>query len=339
MRHADRALWMRLLLPLLLAVLGGACGAAAAAPDRGPGFSFPVACTPGQDCWILQYPDTDPGPGWADYACGKRSHDGHSGSDIFIGHVGRITAGVEVRAAADGVVAFTRDGLVDKLADAKDPALDKVACGNHVTIDHGGGWVTRLCHMRQGSVRVKVGDRVARGQPLGQVGMSGLAAFPHVHFEVYKDLKLVDPFVGREAHAGCTLGSAHLWSGDAVATVAYRPVDIWRLGFVEGAVDANPSVAPLELIRPGITPSGTFPLTLVADMLGLRAGDGITVTVAGPQGSLAKQHTAQPKDAISNRIVLKLGNGPWRPGSYSLQVTIERADGGHWSRTAEMSLR
>lgn len=72
--------------------------------------------------------------------------------------------------------------------------------GNHVVIEveDGGRWVT-LAHLRRGSVTVRPGDRVAAGQPVGQVGNSGNSSEPHVHLQVTDDprpwLGLGVPFV------------------------------------------------------------------------------------------------------------------------------------------------
>ena len=56
--------------------------------------------------------------------------------------------------------------------------------GNVVVIDHGHGEFSLLAHLQQGSVRVKAGERVKAGQPVGRVGMSGDAYIPHVHYEL-----------------------------------------------------------------------------------------------------------------------------------------------------------
>jgi murein DD-endopeptidase MepM/ murein hydrolase activator NlpD len=59
-----------------------------------------------------------------------------------------------------------------------------LGCGWYVEIQHYDGVVTRYCHMvRQPSVRV--GQTVAKGQVIGNVGMSGNAGIPHLHFEVH----------------------------------------------------------------------------------------------------------------------------------------------------------
>src|SRR5262249_22049236 len=56
--------------------------------------------------------------------------------------------------------------------------------GNYVVIDHKNGEYSMLVHLRKGSVLVKVGETVKRGQPLGKIGMSGDSFMPHLHYEL-----------------------------------------------------------------------------------------------------------------------------------------------------------
>ena len=56
--------------------------------------------------------------------------------------------------------------------------------GNHVIVDIGGGRYAFYAHLQPGSPRVKVGDRVRRGQVLGLVGNSGNSTEPHLHFHL-----------------------------------------------------------------------------------------------------------------------------------------------------------
>jgi hypothetical protein len=58
----------------------------------------------------------------------------------------------------------------------------KAAYGNFVVIDHGDGEVSFLAHMKTGSVRVKAGDHVVDGQEIGELGFSGDAFIPHLHY-------------------------------------------------------------------------------------------------------------------------------------------------------------
>lgn len=71
--------------------------------------------------------------------------------------------------------------------------------GLMVEINHGQGYVTRYAHARE--LLVKVGDVIAKGQTIARMGSSGRSTGPHVHFEVIKKGKSVDParYVNRRA--------------------------------------------------------------------------------------------------------------------------------------------
>jgi len=56
--------------------------------------------------------------------------------------------------------------------------------GNHVIIDHGNNEFSEISHFRQHSIVVREGDRVTRGQLLGQCGNSGLSFAPHIHYQL-----------------------------------------------------------------------------------------------------------------------------------------------------------
>ena len=53
----------------------------------------------------------------------------------------------------------------------------------------GNGEFSVLAHMKQGSVTVKAGDRVKRGQKIGELGASGDSMFPHLHYQLQRDAK------------------------------------------------------------------------------------------------------------------------------------------------------
>ena len=55
--------------------------------------------------------------------------------------------------------------------------------GNQVVIDIGGGRYLLMGHLRQGSIAVRVGDRVAEGQTIARVGKSGHSSHPHLHIQ------------------------------------------------------------------------------------------------------------------------------------------------------------
>ncbi|WP_043317377.1 M23 family metallopeptidase [Microbulbifer sp. HZ11] len=70
-------------------------------------------------------------------------------------------------------------------------AEDRYGYGQLVEINHGNGYKTRYGHNSE--LKVKVGDVVKRGQVIALMGSSGRSTGPHVHFEVYKNDRPVDP--------------------------------------------------------------------------------------------------------------------------------------------------
>jgi hypothetical protein len=107
--------------------------------------------------------------------------------------------GKPLLAVADARVVAVNDGLPDNVPghfEAFHPAVPITLAtifGNRVTLDLGNGQFAHYFHMQAGSLQVKAGDRVRRGQLLGRIGASGDAREPHLHFEVTTDAK---PAVG-----------------------------------------------------------------------------------------------------------------------------------------------
>ena len=105
--------------------------------------------------------------------------------------------GKAVLAVADGRVVTVRDGLPENVpghGDAFHPAVPislETVAGNTITLDLSGGQFAYYMHLQPGTLSVKVGDRVRRGQVLASVGASGDAREPHLHFEVTTSSKLL----------------------------------------------------------------------------------------------------------------------------------------------------
>jgi hypothetical protein len=93
--------------------------------------------------------------------------------------------GRDVLAVADAPVVTVIDGLPDQLPGKmpSDIAIEQ-ADGNSIVLDLGGGRYALYAHLRAGSITVKVGDRVTRGQVIARVGNSGNTLAPHLHFHV-----------------------------------------------------------------------------------------------------------------------------------------------------------
>lgn len=70
-------------------------------------------------------------------------------------------------------------------------AAPRFGYGNMVEVYHGGGYSTRYGHHEK--ILVKPGDIVKRGAVIGTMGSSGRSTGPHVHFEVFKNGRVVDP--------------------------------------------------------------------------------------------------------------------------------------------------
>lgn len=162
---------------------------------RDPLLSQPIDCTLGETCFLQALFDHDPSPEESDSFCGKLTRDDHGGTDFALPNLAAMRAGVDVLAAAPGTVIGTRDSWPDiSVTDPNAPDLNGQDCGNGVAVRHGGGWVTQYCHLKLGSIAVTEGQRVAKGTPLGEVGLSGSTTFPHLHLSVFKDGAKVDPF-------------------------------------------------------------------------------------------------------------------------------------------------
>lgn len=95
--------------------------------------------------------------------------------------------GAEVLAVADGTVTAVKDGIPENIPGATSRAVPitlETVGGNHVILDLGQGRYAFYAHLKPGSLRVKLGDKVKRGQVLGLVGNSGNSTEPHLHFHV-----------------------------------------------------------------------------------------------------------------------------------------------------------
>jgi hypothetical protein len=95
--------------------------------------------------------------------------------------------GAEIHAVADGVVTQVGDGIPQNTPGAKSLAVPitlETVGGNHVIMEVGNGLFAFYAHMQPGSLRVKVGDKVTRGQVLGLLGNTGNSSEPHLHFQI-----------------------------------------------------------------------------------------------------------------------------------------------------------
>ncbi len=114
----------------------------------------------------------------------------------------RMHAGIDFRASYGQPIYAVQDGTVQF-------AGRHGGHGNFVKLAHGGGLGTGYAHMSR--IAVRPGQHVSRGQVIGYVGSTGLSTGPHLHYEMYKNGKTVNPssvqFVNRAQLAGGELAS------------------------------------------------------------------------------------------------------------------------------------
>ncbi|MEM6584858.1 MAG: peptidoglycan DD-metalloendopeptidase family protein [Pseudomonadota bacterium] len=96
----------------------------------------------------------------------------------------RMHAGQDYRARRGTPIVAVSDGRVVSAGRAG-------GCGIAVKIRHSGGLETRSCHMSRKAVNR--GESVRRGQVIGYVGSTGLSTGPHLHFEMYRGGKSINP--------------------------------------------------------------------------------------------------------------------------------------------------
>lgn len=121
-------------------------------------------------------PSIWPAYGWLSSAIGRRTHPTTGGSDWHSGLDIAGNRGQPVYATADGTV--THAGLQGPY-------------GNLIVIEHGFGLESRYGHLS--SVGVHTGDHVKRGDMIGNLGSTGRATGPHLHYEVLADGRVLNP--------------------------------------------------------------------------------------------------------------------------------------------------
>jgi murein DD-endopeptidase MepM/ murein hydrolase activator NlpD len=85
-----------------------------------------------------------------------------------------------IYAAADGEVTY----VISKYKDMRPGVGGRFEEANAIQIRHINGEYTNYGHLRQGSAKVKVGDRVKKGQHIANIGNSGASGLPHLHFDM-----------------------------------------------------------------------------------------------------------------------------------------------------------
>ena len=97
----------------------------------------------------------------------------------------KMHAGLDFAAPQGTPIYATADGVVRLAGNTGN------GYGNHVIINHGYGYETLYGH--QYRIKAKVGQKVKRGELIGWVGSTGKSTGPHLHYEVHKNKRHIDP--------------------------------------------------------------------------------------------------------------------------------------------------
>jgi murein DD-endopeptidase MepM/ murein hydrolase activator NlpD len=304
-------------------LLSGVTGARA---DETISLALPIKCQVGLSCFVQNYIDHDASDRVRDYSCGRRSYDGHDGTDIRIRNQEIQKQGVEVLAAASGRVIGMRNDMDDvSIRTTGKAAIAGKECGNGALIKHDNDWATQYCHLAKGSVRLKVGDTVTTGQPIGLVGLSGDTEFFHLHFTVRYRGKAVDPFAYGATENSCG-GGRSLWAASLAEQMQYRPREIIDFGFAavaptmeqieSGEVDKHPVI------------SGSDALVAYVRAIGLQAGDQQSLAVQGPAGAPLAVNNLPALDRDKAQLLVIAGKkrteAAWPAGRYTATYRVTR---------------
>ena len=290
-------------------------------------LELPVACEMGVTCVIHKYVDHDASPNRKDYRCGRLSRDGDTGTDFRTLTLKQMTSGVDVIAAADGVVRAVRDGMADISVRATNaPSVNGREAGNAVVLTHPGGWETQYSHLLNKSVKVKPGQSVKRGDILGQIGLSGSTEFPHVEFSVRQGKQPIDPFVGLASEDwACGMATRPLWSPKALSALPYDPTDVLSAGLATSRVDISSA-------REGqyddiILTTDSAAIIMWVDIFGAERGDKQHFELVGPNGETIFENTKRLEKHNIAWFTWAGHRKPdqgWQPGTYHFRYVLTR---------------
>ena len=205
--------------------------------------------------------------------------------------------GLPVLSAAPGIIEQIYDGIPDNPVGGVN-ARDN--WGNVVIVSHGANLFSLYAHLRPGSIRVKVGDRVKEGVELGRCGNSGRSLTPHLHFQVQRGAKLGNDTVAadfaevvvRDDNAMTLAHRVIPREGDTVRSVVRDEILARALAFPAGSEweFVHPATGRTERAYVEVDLQSRFVLTSDVGRVILEVYDAGLVVVAyeGPSTSLMR---------------------------------------------------
>lgn len=156
---------------------------------NGPGFTAAHRWSPMEE-FAFDLLQVDP-QGLTHRGDGARFTDYYAyGAPVFAAAEGRVAAVVTDQVEDASAMQQPNETVEAYYARLQQDQLTRIAQGapavggNSVVIDHGHGEFSHYAHLKPGSVRVHVGQQVARGQQIGELGSTGNSTEPHLHFQV-----------------------------------------------------------------------------------------------------------------------------------------------------------
>lgn len=144
---------------------------------QGESYSLLFGHLSDNEDFLSHVPSIKPVPGRLISGFGMRLHPIHKIRKRHTGLDLQASTGTPVYATGDGTIKFS--------------GRKANGYGIHVDIDHGYGYVTKYAHLSK--VTVKRGKKVKRGDIIGYSGNTGLSKGPHLHYEIIKDGRKIDP--------------------------------------------------------------------------------------------------------------------------------------------------
>jgi murein DD-endopeptidase MepM/ murein hydrolase activator NlpD len=165
--------------------------------ERAPPPNPPLYETPENGTEENGSSPSSPGPvnkaGWTHPTGGKGRVSSKPGPRTSPGGVGSTShKGYDIALPKGSPIYAAKNGTVTK-AGWQDAGNRKKGYGLRVEIDHGGGYTSRYAHAVEGSITVKVGDKVKAGQQIMQCNSTGSSTGHHLHFEIRLNGNFQDP--------------------------------------------------------------------------------------------------------------------------------------------------
>lgn len=284
-----------------------------------PKFITPLDGVQLRDFFIVNYVDHDTTTGIGDFNCGDHTYDGHQGTDFILRNFRQMDSGVTVRAADAGVVFAAIDTAFDR-----NKAANLLGFQNYVGIAHKGGYYSYYAHLRKHSLQVKIGDTVKAGQAIGLVGSAGNSISTHLHFEVWTDKALVDPF-----HGTCNT-SASLW--------VTQPPYITDFGIIDaGLANFLPTYDTLSE-RPATQTNFTksdSTITMWIEAYGAKKGDSSKFEWYTPSGALWFSYSFSHTSNLWYYYWWSYINTPTIPGAWNVRYLVNNQEKSRLNFTVE----